>query len=301
MTRHSDQGAAGARAIASILFVVGVFLLFVIFAFGIVSLQLCFNACHRRRRAQGSMQSAWRRRGAGRTALGRGGSTQTRVGDPEAPLRSLPATVYRAAEARPSKEEECAVCLAELEDGEAARLMPCCGHGFHAQCVDTWLASHSTCPLCRNTVARPDTALAPASALRPVPPEPANYAAANLPERVSNQGAMTVTPDRQDRSPSPSTTAVAVLVIAIPELAVPTAIPRDPGHQVLRVGHAPPPYTHTPLDATYGRWRELVSVPLNCFPRLASVKYVRSEIDSEHALASVVDSIGPRRHCSIGA
>nr|1IYM_A Chain A, EL5 [Oryza sativa] len=47
---------------------------------------------------------------------------------------------------------ECAVCLAELEDGEEARFLPRCGHGFHAECVDMWLGSHSTCPLCRLTV-----------------------------------------------------------------------------------------------------------------------------------------------------
>ncbi|KAF5732075.1 RING-H2 finger protein ATL60-like [Tripterygium wilfordii] len=48
---------------------------------------------------------------------------------------------------------ECAVCLSELEQGEEVRLLPKCNHGFHVDCIDMWFQSHSTCPLCRNTVA----------------------------------------------------------------------------------------------------------------------------------------------------
>ncbi|KAI5004090.1 hypothetical protein ZWY2020_031333 [Hordeum vulgare] len=66
-------------------------------------------------------------------------------------LDSLPVTVYRAEDH--VGVLECAVCLAGLQDGEHARFLPRCGHGFHAGCVDVWLASRSTCPLCRVTVA----------------------------------------------------------------------------------------------------------------------------------------------------
>ncbi|GJN33104.1 hypothetical protein PR202_gb21668 [Eleusine coracana subsp. coracana] len=44
---------------------------------------------------------------------------------------------------------DCAVCITELAAGETARVLPRCGHAFHVACVDTWLKSHSTCPLCR--------------------------------------------------------------------------------------------------------------------------------------------------------
>ncbi|KAG8099359.1 hypothetical protein GUJ93_ZPchr0013g35052 [Zizania palustris] len=44
---------------------------------------------------------------------------------------------------------DCAVCITELAAGEMARVLPRCGHGFHVDCVDMWLRSHSTCPLCR--------------------------------------------------------------------------------------------------------------------------------------------------------
>lgn len=44
---------------------------------------------------------------------------------------------------------ECAVCLSEFEDNETLRLLPKCDHVFHAECVDEWLGSHTTCPVCR--------------------------------------------------------------------------------------------------------------------------------------------------------
>lgn len=44
---------------------------------------------------------------------------------------------------------ECAVCLNEFEDEETLRLLPKCDHVFHLECIDTWLASHTTCPVCR--------------------------------------------------------------------------------------------------------------------------------------------------------
>ncbi|KAK2659825.1 hypothetical protein Ddye_006358 [Dipteronia dyeriana] len=44
---------------------------------------------------------------------------------------------------------ECAVCLNEFEDDETLRLVPKCSHVFHPDCIDVWLASHTTCPVCR--------------------------------------------------------------------------------------------------------------------------------------------------------
>ncbi|XP_076924138.1 RING-H2 finger protein ATL38-like [Bidens hawaiensis] len=44
---------------------------------------------------------------------------------------------------------ECAVCLNEFHDHEALRLLPECSHVFHRDCIDEWLASHVTCPVCR--------------------------------------------------------------------------------------------------------------------------------------------------------
>ncbi|KAL1341565.1 hypothetical protein HN51_028088 [Arachis hypogaea] len=44
---------------------------------------------------------------------------------------------------------ECAVCLNEFEDTETLRLIPKCDHVFHPECIDEWLESHTTCPVCR--------------------------------------------------------------------------------------------------------------------------------------------------------
>lgn len=44
---------------------------------------------------------------------------------------------------------ECAVCLNEFEDHETLRFIPKCSHVFHPHCIDLWLSSHSTCPVCR--------------------------------------------------------------------------------------------------------------------------------------------------------
>ncbi|GJN28469.1 hypothetical protein PR202_gb16597 [Eleusine coracana subsp. coracana] len=47
---------------------------------------------------------------------------------------------------------ECAICLGEFVDGEKVRLLPRCRHGFHVGCIDAWLAAHSSCPICRNSL-----------------------------------------------------------------------------------------------------------------------------------------------------
>ncbi|KAI8530438.1 hypothetical protein RHMOL_Rhmol11G0058300 [Rhododendron molle] len=48
---------------------------------------------------------------------------------------------------------DCSVCLSEFQDDERLRLLPKCSHAFHVTCIDTWLKSHSNCPLCRAIIA----------------------------------------------------------------------------------------------------------------------------------------------------
>ncbi|XP_062073596.1 RING-H2 finger protein ATL52-like isoform X2 [Humulus lupulus] len=47
---------------------------------------------------------------------------------------------------------DCSVCLSEFQEDESIRLLPKCSHAFHIHCIDTWLRSHSNCPLCRAQV-----------------------------------------------------------------------------------------------------------------------------------------------------
>ncbi|CAN8273024.1 unnamed protein product [Cochlearia groenlandica] len=50
---------------------------------------------------------------------------------------------------------DCAVCLCEFSEKDKLRLLPMCSHAFHLNCIDTWLQSNSTCPLCRGTLFSP--------------------------------------------------------------------------------------------------------------------------------------------------
>ncbi|XP_042382126.1 RING-H2 finger protein ATL46-like [Zingiber officinale] len=66
-------------------------------------------------------------------------------------IDTLPLFLYR--EILGSKEPfDCAVCLCEFEADHKLRLLPICGHAFHLTCIDTWLLSNSTCPLCRGAI-----------------------------------------------------------------------------------------------------------------------------------------------------
>ncbi|KAJ1262519.1 hypothetical protein BS78_09G114200 [Paspalum vaginatum] len=72
---------------------------------------------------------------------------------PDDVTSALPVYVYSGAGADAGeKNPECAVCIMELRDGDSARLLPLCGHRFHADCVGAWLRHHTTCPVCRARV-----------------------------------------------------------------------------------------------------------------------------------------------------
>ncbi|KAA8525868.1 hypothetical protein F0562_007723 [Nyssa sinensis] len=47
---------------------------------------------------------------------------------------------------------DCLVCLGEFQEDESLKLLPKCSHAFHVTCIDTWLKSHSNCPLCRANI-----------------------------------------------------------------------------------------------------------------------------------------------------
>jgi hypothetical protein len=46
------------------------------------------------------------------------------------------------------EQTECTVCLANFQEGERIRLLPC-NHVFHSACIDEWLGRDAHCPLCR--------------------------------------------------------------------------------------------------------------------------------------------------------
>jgi Ring finger domain len=66
-------------------------------------------------------------------------------------IDSLPVFLYEEI-LGPKDPFDCAVCLCEFLKEDKLRLLPGCGHAFHLNCIDTWLLSNSTCPLCRGSL-----------------------------------------------------------------------------------------------------------------------------------------------------
>ncbi|XP_073152002.1 RING-H2 finger protein ATL73-like [Henckelia pumila] len=47
------------------------------------------------------------------------------------------------------KEDMCVVCLGEFMEGQGVRVLPECSHAFHSSCIDRWVDSNPSCPICR--------------------------------------------------------------------------------------------------------------------------------------------------------
>ncbi|KAL8613112.1 hypothetical protein ACOMHN_035053 [Nucella lapillus] len=51
-------------------------------------------------------------------------------------------------------QTSCVVCMCDFESRQLLRILPCL-HEFHAKCVDKWLKTNRTCPVCRADAAAP--------------------------------------------------------------------------------------------------------------------------------------------------
>ncbi|KAG7641237.1 unnamed protein product [Arabidopsis thaliana] len=67
-------------------------------------------------------------------------------------IDTLPVFHYKSIVGLKISPFDCPVCLCEFETEDKLRLLPKCSHAFHVECIDTWLLSHSTCPLCRSNL-----------------------------------------------------------------------------------------------------------------------------------------------------
>ncbi|TVU28048.1 hypothetical protein EJB05_19555, partial [Eragrostis curvula] len=80
-------------------------------------------------------------------------------------IASLPLfTMASALAALPKSSPDCAVCLSPFTPDAELRLLPACRHAFHAACVDAWLRTTPSCPLCRAAVSLPHPPLPTATA-----------------------------------------------------------------------------------------------------------------------------------------
>ncbi|CAI5478448.1 unnamed protein product [Closterium sp. Yama58-4] len=58
----------------------------------------------------------------------------------------------RAGREEGDDERECIVCLGEYKTGDVIRQLHACNHQFHQDCIDAWLKTNSSCPLCRTSL-----------------------------------------------------------------------------------------------------------------------------------------------------
>lgn len=71
---------------------------------------------------------------------------------PDSVVDSLPVKNHKVKHKSESDIEQCQICLAEYEEGDEIRVLPC-QHEYHMSCVDKWLKEvHRICPLCRRDV-----------------------------------------------------------------------------------------------------------------------------------------------------
>ncbi|KAI4495370.1 hypothetical protein M0802_008760 [Mischocyttarus mexicanus] len=64
-----------------------------------------------------------------------------------AEVEQLPSYKFNA-ETHQSDQTNCVVCMCDFEALQSLRVLPC-SHEFHSKCIDKWLKSNRTCPICR--------------------------------------------------------------------------------------------------------------------------------------------------------
>ncbi|CAN7075850.1 unnamed protein product [Brassica oleracea var. botrytis] len=120
--------------------------------------------CHRRRQASSSTAASISISSFVTEAPEENNGAPDRIGDglDETLIKSITVYKYRKGDGF-VESSDCSVCLSEFQENERLRLLPECSHAFHVACIDTWLKSHSNCPLCRAFIAGTVESVAAAS------------------------------------------------------------------------------------------------------------------------------------------
>ncbi|KAL5220421.1 hypothetical protein ABZP36_025134 [Zizania latifolia] len=135
--------AAGASSCCSTTTLFGALAASFALSFFLISIFICLRYLHLGRRRRDPIfviqDEQWRRR-------------QTpRLGLDAAAIALLPSFPYQRVHGAETSANsfECAVCLNAVDEGEMVRQLPGCGHVFHQECIDVWLSSNASCPVCR--------------------------------------------------------------------------------------------------------------------------------------------------------
>lgn len=76
--------------------------------------------------------------------------TQQSLGLGEEAIDNLPVSVHRSFDIGSTNDAaECCICLSLFENEDRIKVLPGCQHTYHSDCVDLWLGTQSSCPLCR--------------------------------------------------------------------------------------------------------------------------------------------------------
>jgi len=79
-----------------------------------------------------------------------GDGSENRGAD-EAMISSLPSSTIAKASELQEDQKQCSICLDEFCDHDRVRRLPCL-HYFHEDCVDRWLRSNASCPVCKHHI-----------------------------------------------------------------------------------------------------------------------------------------------------
>ncbi|KAK2973475.1 hypothetical protein RJ640_009973 [Escallonia rubra] len=143
---------------ANIIVILSVFMCALVCALGLASIYRC--AC----------------RLSNSVASDSGDSHSTRLaskGIKKKDLETFPTLAYSAESKLPGcLDTECVICLSEFAPGESVRVLPKCNHGFHLECIDMWLVSHSSCPTCRHCLIETCKKAVASQSPPPTPPSP---------------------------------------------------------------------------------------------------------------------------------
>jgi len=73
-------------------------------------------------------------------------------GTDEGVISQLPSKTITCVEKElPPAVRECSICLDAFVVGCSRKTLPCL-HGFHEECIDRWLRTNGSCPICKHTV-----------------------------------------------------------------------------------------------------------------------------------------------------